>query len=163
MDLFLAGDSIAVSGQPRVEFIGSLRCCSGRLDEYRFVGDPFNIRINAMHDDAFQVTYHPRGKGFVSQNSISQNAKFDVASKPHEHIKMEHSAAICFNHAEMIRNLSQDTDSTSIRAEEVIKDALTGVVEELGNCNRVRGCCGLPDGCSSGRDGVCRIFNAGQH
>ena len=86
-----------------------------------------------MHDDAFQVTYHPRGKGFVSQNSISQSAEFDVASKPHERMKMEHSAAICLNHAEMICNLSQDADSTSIRAEEVIKDALTGVVEELGN------------------------------
>jgi hypothetical protein len=115
-----------------------------------------------MHDDAFQVTYHPRGKIPVLQNSTLQSAKSEIASKPHQSVKMQHSTAICLNHAEMIRNLSQDSDAASIRAEKPIKYAFTGVVEELGNSNWIRRCCRLPDGCICSREGVSGILNAGQ-
>ena len=78
-------------------------------------------------------------------------------------MKVQHSTAICLNHAEMIRYLSQDADSASIRAKKPVKYAFTGVVEELGNCNRIRRCCHLPDYCISSQERVSGILYAGQH
>ena len=88
MDLFLAGDSIAVSGQPRVEFIVSFRSSGGKRNECGFIGAAFNIQVYAMHDDAFQITYYPEGKRLVSQYSIPQSAKCEVSSQPHQRVKM---------------------------------------------------------------------------
>jgi hypothetical protein len=76
---------------------------------------------------------------------------------------MQHSTTIRLNHTEIIRNLSQDSDSAGVRTEEPVKYAFAGVVEELGNCNRIRGSCRLPDCRISSREGVSGILYAGQY
>jgi hypothetical protein len=88
MDLFLAGDCIAAKRQPRVEFIVSFRSFGRRWNELWFARAISKIQVYTMHDDTFQVTYHPRGKRLVSQNPISQSAKSEVARKPHQRVKM---------------------------------------------------------------------------
>jgi len=50
IDLYLAGDSIAVSVQPSVKFIIGLRAFGGRWHDSQFnVG----IHVYALHDDGF--------------------------------------------------------------------------------------------------------------
>jgi hypothetical protein len=59
---------------------------------------------------------------------------------------MQHSTAICLNQAEMIRSLSQDSDSAGISAEKPIKYAFTGVVEKPSYRNWIRRYFRLLDG-----------------
>jgi hypothetical protein len=61
----------------------------------------------------------------------------------------------------MICDLSKDPYSAGIAAEKPFEDTFTGVVEELGNCDRIRGCCCVTDCCTSSWEGVFGIFNAG--
>jgi hypothetical protein len=84
MDLFLARDSVAINGQPSKEFMIGFRIFGGRRFDPRFnVGTTINIQVYALHNDSFEVTYHPGGKRFVLQKSIPQGGKLKVTSNPY--------------------------------------------------------------------------------
>ena len=54
-------------------------------------------------------------------------------------MKVEHPTAISLDDSEMVCDLPKNPHSASTRTEEAIKDAFTGMIEELGDCNRIRG------------------------
>jgi hypothetical protein len=117
-----------------------------------------NIQVYALHDYGLQVTYQPSGKETVLAKPIPQNGKSEVASEPDERVKVQHPTAISLDHPEMACDWSKNPYSARTSSEEVVEDAFTGMVKELGVRNGIRCRCRTTDRCSSSREGVSGIF-----